>query len=206
MCQHPFLSPSFQHQATHPLENHRESRPRLRDDVPLNPTQRIRSVPIRQHPISARTLVDDRNIARGAVILHRRQHIVRPSVITIIPASASVRDTIADDHKAGGFGGGPRLQRLNEPPMLLRHRVRARDVLRIDLVSRAVPAVHPAARVPRDVVARLAVLKVNGNGEFRLRGDVEVQWIRDGKPLVGYRDGPVPAEGDVLDGRGLDQR
>ena len=159
----------------------------------------------RDGAVATSALVNDRNIARGAVVLHRRKHVIRPSVIMIIPAPTSIRNTVADDHEARGFSRGPRLQSLNEPPMLLRRRIRARDVLLIDLVTRAVPAIHPAAWVSRDVVAGLTVLKVDGNRQLRLRFDVEIERVRDGKALVGDRDGSVAGECDVLYCGGLNQ-
>jgi len=123
----------------------------------------------------------------------------------IIPAPASIRDTVSNNHKTARLGWGPRLQRLNEPPMLLRrHRITG-DVLLVDLVAGAVPAVDARAGVARDVVAGLAVLQVDGDGEFGLRGDVEVERVGDGETLVGDRDGAVAGEGNVLDCGGLDQ-
>jgi len=190
---------------TYALENHRIARPRLGNDIPLDPTKRIRAVPIRQHPIPPGSLVNNRNVARSAIILHRRQHVIRPAIIMIIPAPASIRNTIANNHKTARFGRRPRLQRLNEPPMLLRRHRISRDVLRVDLVAGAVPAVDAGARVARDVVAGLAVLQVDGDGEFGLRRDVEVERVGDGETLVGDRDGAVATEGDVLDCGGLDQ-
>jgi len=55
-----------------------------------------------------------------------------------------------------------------------------------------------------DEVAGLTVREVDGNGEFRLRCDVEIERVGDGETLVGDRDGAVAGEGDVLDCRGLD--
>jgi len=78
-------------------------------------------------------------------------------------------------------------------------------VLRGSVVSEAQPDLRPGARVRRDVVACLSVLQVHGDTDDLASLEREIDGVRDRERGVRDDDAFIAAEGQSLDGRGVDR-